>query len=76
MNTLLVFRTSRPLLLLFITFFSYSSLSAQGFEGYYQNPTIHNTTTVFATEGGLWTVALQGGLAKKMKLWQTQACQI
>ncbi|AFU67687.1 tricorn protease [Psychroflexus torquis ATCC 700755] len=72
MNTLSVFRISSPLLLLFITFFSYSSLSAQGFEGYYQNPTLHNTTIVFAAEGDLWTVPLNGGLAQRLTTHQEE----
>ena len=39
---------------------------AQGFEGYYRHPDIHNNTIVFSAEGDLWTVPLQGGLAQRL----------
>ncbi len=39
---------------------------AQGIEGYYQNPSIHNTTIVFTAEGDLWKVPLTGGLAQRL----------
>lgn len=56
----------KPLLLLCVTFFFYCTASAQGFEGYYRSPTIHNNTIVFAAEGDLWTVPLNGGLAQRI----------
>ena len=46
--------------------FSYYVSSAQGFEGYYQNPNIHKNTIVFVAEGDLWTVPLNGGLAQRI----------
>lgn len=67
-----VFRISKSCLLLVVTFFSYSVSYAQGFEGYYQNPTIHNTTIVFAAEGDLWTVPLSGGLAQRLTTHQEE----
>jgi tricorn protease len=66
MNTVTMRRFSKLILLLFISIFSYISSSAQGFEGYYQSPTIHNNTIVFAAEGDLWTVSLNGGLAQRL----------
>lgn len=66
MTKVSVLRFFKPTLLLFCTLFSYLSSSAQGFEGYYQNPTIHNNTIVFTAEGDLWKVSLQGGLAQRL----------
>ncbi len=39
---------------------------AQGIEGYYRFPDIHENTVVFTAEGDLWTVALSGGLAQRL----------
>ena len=39
---------------------------AQGFEGYYRHPDIHNNTVIFNAEGDLWTVPLSGGLARRL----------
>ena len=38
-------------------------LTAQSPEGYYRLPTIHGETVVFAAEGDLWQVGLDGGMA-------------
>ncbi len=43
-----------------------SSLIAQGFQGYYQFPDIHNNTLVFTAEGDLWRVSLSGGIATRL----------
>ncbi len=59
-NTALV--TILSSLFLFITIGSY----AQGFEGYYRYPTVHNNTVVFVAEGDIWTVPLSGGLAQRL----------
>ena len=66
------FRISKPILLLFITFFYFTSSFSQGFEGYYQNPALYNNTIVFAAEGDLWTVPLNGGLAQRLTSHQSE----
>lgn len=42
------------------------TVSGQGFEGYYQYPDIHNDQIVFAAEGDLWSVSINGGLAQRL----------
>jgi tricorn protease len=43
------------------------ALSAQpGVSGFYQHPTLHGETIVFAAEGDLWTVPVAGGLARRL----------
>ena len=61
-----MFRISKFILFYLITAFSYKFSISQGFEGYYQNPTIYNNTVVFVAEGDLWTVPLNGGLAQRL----------
>ncbi|MEM9986283.1 MAG: protease, partial [Bacteroidota bacterium] len=41
-------------------------VSAQGFEGYYRYPTVHQGQIVFTAEGDLWKVPLEGGLAARL----------
>ncbi|TJY37216.1 S41 family peptidase [Pontimicrobium aquaticum] len=54
-------------LIIFISFiFSSTSVFSQGFEGYYRTPTIHENTVIFAAEGDLWSVPLNGGLAQRL----------
>lgn len=43
-----------------------SSVSGQGFEGYYQFPDVHNDQVVFCAEGDIWTVPLTGGQAQRL----------
>ena len=52
--------------ILFLVFQVSNSLIAQGFEGYYRFPNIHGNTVVFTAEGDLWTVPLEGGLARRL----------
>ncbi|MBC91963.1 MAG: protease [Flavobacteriaceae bacterium] len=66
MNIFSLSRISKFILYFLITVYPLNILSAQGFEGYYQNPNIHNNTIVFVAEGDLWTVPLSGGLAQRI----------
>lgn len=66
MNKLPVFRTKKNTLLFFFSFLVNFVVTAQGFEGYYQNPTIYQNTIVFSAEGDLWKVPLSGGLAQRL----------
>ncbi|MDP2188419.1 MAG: hypothetical protein Q8J69_07020 [Sphingobacteriaceae bacterium] len=43
-----------------------SQVVAQSLTGYYQHPDIHNNTIVFAAEGDIWKVAIEGGLAQRL----------
>jgi tricorn protease len=43
-----------------------SQVMAQGFEGYYQYPDIHQNTIVFTAEGDIWKVSINGGLAQRL----------
>ena len=55
-----------------VCFFESSLAQAQGFEGYYRYPDIHNNTIVFSAEGDLWTVPLEGGLAQRLTTHQEE----
>ncbi len=41
-------------------------LQAKGVKGYYRYPSVHKDTIVFTAEGDLWTVPVQGGLARRL----------
>jgi tricorn protease len=41
-------------------------LPAQSNRGYYQYPAIHDDTLIFTSEGDLWTVGIQGGIARRL----------
>ncbi|HMO31722.1 MAG TPA: S41 family peptidase [Lacibacter sp.] len=43
-----------------------SQIMAQGFEGYYQYPNIHQNNIVFTAEGDIWKVSINGGLAQRL----------
>lgn len=47
-------------------FIGLPQIIAQGFEGYYQFPDIHQNTIVFTAEGNLWKVSVEGGLAQRL----------
>ena len=70
MKTIQTVSTIRTNLLLFLSFIISSFVLAQGFEGYYRYPDIHNNTIVFSAEGDLWTVPLAGGLAQRLTTHQ------
>jgi tricorn protease len=43
-----------------------SASEPSGRNGYYRYPSVHGDTVVFTSEGDLWTVALQGGTARRL----------
>ena len=49
-----------------------SLLYAQGFNGYYRYPDVHKNTVVFAAEGDLWKVPLNGGMAQRLTTHQEE----
>ena len=51
---------------LFCLILSFNQSIAQGFEGYYQYPDIHENTIVFTAEGDIWRVPIEGGLAQRL----------
>ncbi len=53
-------------LALLIAVFSCATSFAQGFEGYYRYPDIHDGQIVFTAEGDLWIVPESGGLARRL----------
>ncbi|MCZ6675108.1 MAG: protease, partial [Verrucomicrobia bacterium] len=49
-----------------ILLFAVPASMAQGTEGYYRYPALHKDTIVFSAESDLWTVAVKGGLARRL----------
>lgn len=66
MNSLSVRHFSKIILVLFVGILPQYWAAAQGFEGYYQSPSVSNNTIIFAAEGDLWKVPLAGGLAQRL----------
>ncbi|MEM9820209.1 MAG: S41 family peptidase [Bacteroidota bacterium] len=56
----------KRLLPIFALVIGFHQAIAQGFEGYYQYPDIHQNTIVFTAEGDLWKVSADGGLAQRL----------
>lgn len=52
-------------ILFFLTFLSLLA-GASAVEGYYRYPTIHRDQIVFTAEGDLWSVSIDGGLARRL----------
>ncbi len=50
------------LLLAFLT----APLVAAPYVGYYRHPALHGDTVVFVAEGDLWTVPIEGGMARRL----------
>ena len=58
--------TSLRLIVALFCLFSITTIQSQGFEGYYQNPDVHNDQIIFCAEGDIWSVLLSGGLAQRL----------
>ena len=52
-------------IVLFLTI-GLNQIFAQGVEGYYQYPDIHQNVIVFTAEGDIWKVSTEGGLAQRL----------
>ena len=62
----MILKHSRTLIFIVSLYSTLSTLTAQGFKGYYQYPDIHDNTIVFVAEGDIWKVSTQGGLAQRL----------
>ncbi|MEL6717848.1 MAG: S41 family peptidase [Bacteroidota bacterium] len=58
--------SSKIIGLVFCLIIGLNQIIAQGFEGYYQYPDIHQNTIVFTAEGDIWRVSTEGGLAQRL----------
>ncbi len=50
----------------FTCFLLVAAASAQNNRGYYRFPAIHGDTVVFTSEGDLWSVGVEGGVARRL----------
>ena len=72
MNKISLNRLFKNLIFLSLFLFCGSLSYAQGFNGYYRYPDVHNNTVVFAAEGDLWKVPLNGGMAQRLTTHQEE----
>ncbi len=59
-------KTKNQLIIFLLILLFNNNINAQGVEGYYQYPDVHNNQLVFCAEGDIWTVSLDGGIAKRL----------
>src|SRR5579863_6627618 len=45
---------------------AFAAARAEGTRGYYREPAIHGKTIAFVAEGDLWTVGVNGGVARRL----------
>ncbi len=57
---------ARCFTILFVLPLSISIHAQEGFQGYYRFPDVHGDQVVFTAEGDLWTVSIEGGLARRL----------
>lgn len=67
-----IFQSKTLFTLLTLLLFTSKDITAQGVEGFYRYPDVHENTVVFSAEGDLWKVSLNGGLAQRLTTHQEE----